>query len=132
MLRTRTDRKAVGIIAIVLLLVLQIPVMGIAAEKNSLTLINHSGDNALVKLTGPSRRTVTIPNGSSRIVNIAGGQYLIYVRYGTPGRYRFTKGESFRIEETSFSYTQATLTLHGVQNGNYHTEASSENEFNRQ
>lgn len=103
-----------------------------AEEKNSLTLINHSGDNALVKLTGPSRKTVEIPNGTSKTVNIAGGQYMIYVRYGAPGRYRFTKGESFQIQETSFSYTSATLTLHGVANGNYQTAGSSESEFNRQ
>lgn len=103
-----------------------------AEEKNSLTLINHSGDNALVKLTGPSRKTVQIPNGTSKTVNIDSGQYMIYVRYGKLDRYRYTKGESFQIEETSFSYTRATLTLHGVVNGNYHTEGSSEYEFNRQ
>ena len=103
-----------------------------AEGRNSLTLINYSGDNALVKLTGPSRKTVEIPNGTSKTMNIAGGQYTIYVRYGTLGRYRYTKGESFQIEETPLSYTSASLTLHGVANGNYHTAGSSENEFNQQ
>ena len=103
-----------------------------ATERNSLTLINHSGDKALVKLVGPSRRIIEVPNGTSKMINIAGGNYKIYVRYGTPSGYRYTKGESFQIEETSFSYTAASLTLHGVVNGNYRTDASSENEFNRQ
>ncbi len=103
-----------------------------AEGRNSLTLINHSGNNALVKLVGPSRRTIEIPSGASETVNIVGGQYSIYVRYDLHGRYRYTRGESFQIKETAISYTRASLTLHGVINGNYHTQGSSENEFNRQ
>jgi hypothetical protein len=122
---------SVGVLMIILICFCLIGEAG-AEGKSSLTLINQSGDNALVKLTGPSRKTVEISNGSSRTVNIAGGQYTIYVRYGTPGRYRYTKGESFQIDETSITYTRASLTLHGVANGNYRTEGSSESEFNRQ
>lgn len=125
-------KKCIALFAFyVFISIIQAPVAE-GAEKNSLTLINQSGDNALVKLVGPSRMTVEVPNGSSRTVKIAGGTYVIYVRYGTPGKYRYTKGESFQIEETYSSYTEASLTLHGVVNGNYHSEGSSESEFNRQ
>ena len=124
-------RKACALV-LLLIVAVQFPVVCLASERNSLTLINHSGSNALVKLVGPSRRTVDIPNGSSKTVNIAGGNYKIYVRYGMTGHYRFTRGEAFSIDETAFSYTRASLTLHGVANGNYRTEGSSENEFNRQ
>ena len=100
--------------------------------KNSLTLINQSGDHALVKLIGPSKRVIEVPDGKNKTVNIAGGTYTIYVRYGDkPYRYRYARGESFYIEDTALSYTVASLTLHGVVNGNYHTETSTEYEFNR-
>jgi len=124
--------RAILFVLLILIIRFNISAANAEAKRNNLTFINHSGDNALVKLTGPSREIVEIPNGISKTVNIGGGQYKIYVRYGTPGRFRYTKGESFQIAETSFSYTQATLTLHGVVNGNYHTEGSSEYEFSRQ
>jgi hypothetical protein len=102
------------------------------SERNSLTFINRSGDPALVKLVGPSRHVVDIPNGKDHAVTIRGGQYELFVRYGEAPRYRYAKGESFAIEEEApGSYTKASLTLHGVVNGNYRTEGSSENEFSR-
>lgn len=102
------------------------------SEKNTLTFINQSGDDALVKLVGPSKKTVEVSNGGSQTVNIAGGEYQIYVRYGRGPNYRYAKGEAFRIEDSATTYTKAQLTLHGVINGNYHTYGSSESEFNRQ
>jgi hypothetical protein len=103
-----------------------------ASEKNSLTFINQSGEDALVKLVGPSYRVVEVPNKGKQTVNIAGGEYRIYVRYGKGPRYRCAKGEMFKIEDSAYTYTRAQLTLHGVINGNYHTYGSSEDEFNRQ
>lgn len=99
--------------------------------RNSLAFINESGSDALVKLVGPSCRTVEVKNGGRQTVNIAGGTYRVYVRYGEdPGAYRYSKGDSFAIHEDAHSHTRASLTLHGVVNGNYRTETSSENEFN--
>ena len=103
-----------------------------ASEKNTLTFINKSGEDALVKLVGPSRRLIEVPNRKERTVSIAGGEYQIYVRYGNGQRYRFTRGEVFRIVDPPTGYTVARLTLHGVINGNYHTFSSSEDEFNHQ
>ncbi|MCX5812431.1 MAG: hypothetical protein NT178_07785 [Proteobacteria bacterium] len=98
--------------------------------RNSLTFINHSGDFALVKLIGPTRDEVKISNGKERTIRINEGQYEIFVRYGNGPHYRYAKGESFVIEGSSNTYTEASLTLHGVVNGNYRTEDSSEDEFN--
>jgi hypothetical protein len=73
---------------------------------------------------------VEIPNNKNHTVNIAGGTYMIYVRYGNAPIYRYAKGEPFEIENSSTYYTEASLTLHGVINGNYSTEYCSEEEFN--
>jgi hypothetical protein len=100
-------------------------------EKNTLTFINHSGEDALVKLVGPSRKLVEVPNRRGRTVSIAGGEYQIYVRYGNGQGYRYARGEVFRIVDNPSGYTVARLTLHGVINGNYRTYGSSEDEFNR-
>jgi uncharacterized protein YcfL len=101
------------------------------SEKNILTFINHSGEDALVKLVGPSRKLVEVPNRRERTVSIAGGEYQIYVRYGNGQGYRYARGEVFRIVDNPSGYTVARLTLHGVINGNYRTYRSSEDEFNR-
>jgi hypothetical protein len=121
-----------SLLIILISLIIFIPNAESSSEKNILTLINKSGDHALVKLVGQSRKVVEVPNGSDQTIYIAGGKYLIYARYGNGPKYRFTRGESFTIQDSATSYTQATLTLHGVINGNYSTYDSSEDEFNRQ
>ena len=101
------------------------------SEINGLTFINKSGEPALVKLVGPSRRAVEVLDGQDSRVKIASGDYVIYVRYGDKGHYRYTKGESFEIRQVSGGYIEARLTLHGVVNGNYSVAGSSKEEFER-
>jgi hypothetical protein len=131
-IRRLSIRKIVSIILLIITLTVgmssESPAEG---ERNILTFINHSGNYAMVKLMGPTRSTVTVQDNGEATVNIAGGKYVIYVRYGKKSPYRYTKGESFAIEDSSLKYTKATLTLHGVVNGNYRTAGSSEEEFNR-
>jgi hypothetical protein len=103
-----------------------------ASEANTLTLINKTSEDALVKLVGPSKRSVMVPVKTEQTLHIAGGKYVIYVRYGNaPGRYRYSKGEEFEIEETANTYTEAFLTLHGVADGNYATESVPASEFDK-
>lgn len=61
------------------------------SEINGLTFINKSGEPALVKLVGMSRRLLQVLDGQNRRVKIASGNYVIYVRYGDKGDYRYTK-----------------------------------------
>lgn len=109
-----------------------IPSSEAVSERNSLTFVNQSGEDALVKLVGPSRKIVEVSDGGKATVNIAGGSYCVFVRYGKGPKYRYAKGETFQIHDSTTSYTVATLTLHGVINGNYRTYGSSADEFNRQ
>ena len=101
------------------------------SNKSSITFINKSGAPALVKLVGPSRQTVEVVNGDSETVNVSGGSYHILVRYGSAGKYRYSKGDPFTVRETATEYEKVTITLHTVAGGNYDSKPASPEEFNR-
>lgn len=103
----------------------------LAQERPTITFENRSGDDALVRLVGPSSVTVSVADSSSRTVEAHGGAYRIYVRYGQPGKYRYTKGDSFTVYEGADGVDQISITLHKVVGGNYGTAPSNETEFDR-
>jgi hypothetical protein len=100
-------------------------------DPNTITLINRSGEDALVRLVGPTRRDVTVVDGTNQTVNVVAGSYYMLVRYGRPGRYHYTRGNQFEIEQSGLSYTEMTITLHKVVGGNYGTRPSTAAEFDR-
>ncbi len=108
-----------------------LPMLAAHTNKSSITFINKSGEPALVKLVGPSRQTVDVANGGSETVNVSGGSYHILVRYGSPGKYRYSKGDPFDVRETATGYEKVTITLHTVAGGNYDSRPSSPSEFER-
>jgi hypothetical protein len=99
-------------------------------DRDSIKFINSSGENALVKLVGPNRSEVSVPNGQSRTVSVAAGDYYILVRYGEPGKYRYSRGDRFRIDQEPGYYFETSITLHKIVNGNYGSRDSNQNEFN--
>jgi len=101
----------------------------VSAQENTVTFDNQSGEAALVKLVGPSHKVVQVPTGAKRTVTATAGEYHIKARYGTPGRYRYARGDNFRITETATQRSQISITLHKVIGGNYGTRAISEKEF---
>ena len=99
-------------------------------QPNTVTFINQSGEPALVKLIGPTSLLVEVPNGTSRTVNVAAGEYYELVRYGSqPSHYRYSKGKTFTVEQTATQYSVTSITLHKVVGGNYPTHPISEKEF---
>ncbi len=100
-------------------------------EKNFLTFINKSGEMALVKLVGPTRKEIHVPHKQEKTMRISSGVYRIYVRYGEPGHYRYSKGEIFEIDNIPNGNIKARLTLHGVVDGNYSVSPSDEIEFSK-
>jgi len=124
-------RQITVLMVIIFIYTLLIRCAEAASEENGLTFINKSGEDALVKLVGPSKRVVKVENGKEQRVEIASGSYYIYVRYGEQGHYRYARGEKFKIDNVVSGYVEAELTLHGVVNGNYVVGPSSEEEFNR-
>ena len=91
---------------------------------------NQSGQQALVRMVGPTRAEVHVPNGGRNSIHrLAGGLYTIRVRYGGPGNYRYTEGQSFQAVSASNGHSVITVTLHPVVNGNYRTHPVSAAEF---
>jgi hypothetical protein len=95
-----------------------------------ITFDNKSGQPALAKLIGPTRRAIEVPDGQDRTVGAAGGQYYILTRYGSdPAHYTYSKGDAFTVVQTRRGYSVIRITLHTVVNGNYHTNPISAAEF---
>jgi len=97
--------------------------------QNRVLFDNQSGDPAFVKLIGPTQTEVDVPNGTKVGTDAAAGRYVIKVRYGTPGRYHYSKGEEFEVTQTATTRSETTITLHKVLAGNYDTEPIGEKEF---
>ncbi len=96
------------------------------------TFDNQTADPAVVRLVGPTGGEVFVPNGNRNSIHrVAGGSYIIYVRYGNPGAYRYSAGDRFEVQDSGRSYSQTMITLHTVPSGNYRSRVSSEDEFNR-
>jgi hypothetical protein len=100
----------------------------------TITFENGSGQDALVKVLGPTNRSTAVPNGESRTVTVLGGEYYILTRYGpySDGHYTYSKGDPFQVTQTSTQYSVITITLQKVDNGNYSTEPVSADEFDKQ
>ena len=105
--------------------------VGLASAQNTPTLsfVNFSGENATVKVTGPTSGYVEVPNGASRTVAVRGGSYSIVIRYGTPGNFTYQRGDEFSVSESAYSVDRISITLHKVPNGNYHTHETQQAEF---
>ncbi|MBI5325213.1 MAG: hypothetical protein HZB41_08085 [Ignavibacteriae bacterium] len=97
---------------------------------NTITLINDSGENAFVKVVGPTELQVEVPKKKNTIVNVSAGVYYILVRYGNnPKNYSYAKGEPFQIIQNDKEYTSISITLNKTESGNYNTNPTSSEEF---
>ena len=94
---------------------------------------NDAGQTALVKLIGPSKRAVPVPKGESRTESaVAPGRYHIVVRYGDQEKnYSYRKGDRFRVEESKTGYSEISITLYTVANGNYASRPVNKVAFER-
>ncbi len=101
------------------------------AQENTVTFDNQSGEQALVRLIGPTYQEIAVPTGGKKTVTAAAGRYHIKVQYGTSGKYRYTKGEEFDVTSSSTTSSQIIITLHKVQQGNYETKPINAQEFEK-
>jgi hypothetical protein len=113
--------------AVLLVLVLA----GVVAAQNVPTVrfVNYSGEDATVKLSGPTGGYIEVPNGESRTVSVRGGSYSIVTRYGRPGNFSYQRGDQFSVSESAYSVDRILITLHKVPNGNYHTRKAESTDF---
>src|SRR5262245_6846995 len=79
----------------------------------TITFDNQSGEVALVKVIGPTGRQTEVPNAQKRTVTVLGGQYYIVTHYGaSPDKYTYSKGDPFKVTQTSTQHSIITITLH--------------------
>jgi hypothetical protein len=88
-----------------------------AAFAAQIEFVNRSGSPAQVKVVGRSVVAVDVPDRTSVPLTVNLGEYYVLIRYGVPGRYRFTRGRIFGIA----SRETVSMTLHTVVGGNYRT-----------
>lgn len=94
---------------------------------NTITFNNQSGEELWLRLLGPMPIIAEIPQGQSKTVNVTPGEYLVLARYGiNPDEYRFTKSNSFTVEQTATHYSTITITFN-----NYNVNPISQEEFEK-
>jgi hypothetical protein len=99
---------------VLFLLILAVMLLGTisqAADKNKLTVVNHSGEDSAVKIIGPREWLLDIPAGEDRTILLPAGNYRYLVRYGAESNHRYTRGTPFQIEQTRVGFTEASITL---------------------
>lgn len=99
-----------------------------AWDSPTITITNESSDSVLAKLRGPSAGSVSIPAAGSRTASVRGGTYLALFRYGSGGRYSYTKVGPFEVVETDNEVSEITIVLHAAA-GNAQEQPSGEKEF---
>ena len=115
--------QAIVVLAMVLWIVSWSSIPTVAQTPlHTITFDNQSGQNAVVKLVGPTRMVTRISLGylqsSGRSSADIGGEYYILVRYGNaPKEYVYTKGEPFVVNQLENQYSVITITLHRVISG---------------
>ena len=81
--------------------------------QNSITFVNQSGEDAVVKLIGPVRLNIPVPNAANNSVRIPPGSYYILTRYcDGRGICSYSKGEPFSVTQTATEYSEIEITLH--------------------
>ena len=113
----------------ILVLTFAVLASGQASDSPTITFVNQSGENCLVKLVGPTTGYLNVPNGTQQTINVRGGHYHILTRYGDTGHFRYTRGEPFEVSETAYSVSDISITLHKVVGGNYTTNPDSGSSF---
>src|SRR2546422_10305944 len=105
-----------GFVVAILLLICAAGLM--AQVRSTIAFDNQSGGSALVKLVGPTAQAVEVPHGEKRMVTVAAGEYYLLARYGADSRrYTYSRGNLFKVEETTTQSAVITITLHKVVGG---------------
>jgi hypothetical protein len=102
-----------------------------AGDSPTITITNESSETVVAKFRGPSSGSMSISARGSRTINVRGGNYLALFRYGSGGRYSYTKVGPFQVVETDSEVSEVTIVLHAVA-GNAQEHPSNEREFDSQ
>ena len=133
MIKTKEKVLSVWLVSLAVLLVgiLSLAPRLFAKESPTITISNQSSETVLTKFRGQTEGSFSIPGGGSRTVQVRGGNYLALFRYGSAGRYSYSKVGPFQVVETDGEVSEITIVLHTVA-GNAQEQPSNEREFGGQ
>jgi len=95
-----------GLIGAALILCIALEPALAQTPPNTITFENQSGEVAVVKLVGPTKVAIEVPNGQERTVNVEAGDYYLLGRYGiSPEQYKYTKGDPFEVTQSGRRYS---------------------------
>jgi hypothetical protein len=83
-----------------------------AEQPPTLTIVNQAGDNATVKVVGPSTGQIGIASGGRQTVIVSGGSYELRIRYCGATGCRYTRTDSFTVTDTRDRVSRTMVTLH--------------------
>lgn len=125
----KISHRTLAMNRIILSLLILLAFITSASAQNTVSFDNQSSEAALVKLIGPTTKEIEVPDGTKQTLQASAGKYFIKVRYGVQGKYHYTKGQEFTVDETATTTSDITITLHKVVNGNYDSSPINEDEF---
>lgn len=110
------------------------PMFAYAAQStpNKITFDNQSGQNAVVKLIGPTKIVTKLARDQKRMVRATAGNYYVLVRYGnSPKEYSYSKSAPFSVTQPDNRVSIITFTLHRRSGGSFQSHPVSGDEFER-
>jgi hypothetical protein len=97
---------------------------------NTITFSNNSGQDATVKLVGPTGGYVAVRNQTEQTIHVLAGRYYIVVQYCDASNHcSYNRGDSFDVVQIPNQYSEITITLNVVPDGNYHTSPATAADF---
>lgn len=108
------------------------PLCAAQSAPNKIKFDNQSGQNAVVKLIGPTKLVVRVPKQRKKTVHVTAGDYYILVRYGDSGKdFTYAKSDPFAVTQSEEQVSIITFTLYRTKGGNFNTTPASQEEFER-
>jgi hypothetical protein len=99
---------------------------------NKIIFDNQSGQNAVVKVIGPTKLVVKVPKQLKKTVHVADGDYHILVRYGDSAKdYTYTKSDPFAVTPLGDQYSIITFTLYRTKGGDFNATSVPQEEFEK-
>ena len=99
-------------------------------EPHKIIFDNQSGQNAVVRVIGPTKLVARVPKQRKKTVHVAAGDYYILVRYGDSEKdFTYTKSDPFAVTQPEGRYSIITFTLYRTKGGDFNVLPISPEEF---